>query len=147
MHKYECEHFAIEELCSPQVITDKGDKAWRFFNPVALQGLDKLRKRYGKMTVNNWSYGGTRKFSGFHLKGEYNRSEYSGHRQWGAFDCLFNDVTSEEVRIDLLGEEPTENKVYPSIEDFEEITELEYDISWFHVRFCSNINGVLVYKP
>jgi hypothetical protein len=66
---------------------------------------------------------------------------------WGAFDILFSDCTAEEVRIDLLGEEPTENKIYPSIPGFEEITELEYDITWFHVRFCSNIDGVLVYHP
>jgi hypothetical protein len=66
---------------------------------------------------------------------------------WGAFDVLFKDHTAEEVRIDLLGEEPTKNMIYPSIEGFEEITELEYDITWFHVRFCSNIDGVLVYRP
>ena len=140
---YKCKHFHIKELVSPQVYMAKGEKAWRFFNPVALQGLDKLRDKYGSMTINN----SKRHYSGFHLKGEYNRSEYSGHRMWGAFDVLFKDYTAEEVRIDLLGEEPTENKIYPSIEGFEEITELEYDITWFHVRFCSNIDGVLVYKP
>jgi hypothetical protein len=135
---YKCKYFHIKELVSPKVYTQKGEKAWRFFNPVALQGLDKLREKYGAMTINN----SNRHYSGFHLKGEYNRSEYSGHRMWGAFDVLFKDHTAEEVRIDLLGEEPTKNMIYPSIEGFEEITELEYDITWFHVRFCSNIDGV-----
>lgn len=144
---YKCKHFDIKELVSPQVYEDKGEKAWRFFNPVALKGLDKLREKFGRVTINNWSYGGDRKFSGYHHKGEFNRSEFSGHRQWGAFDLIFNDITAKDARIALLGEEPTTNKIYPAIEGFEEITELEYDITWFHVRFCSNIDGVLVYKP
>ena len=90
---------------------------------------------------------GIRKFSGFHLKGEYNRSEFSGHRMWGAFDLLFGNFTAETVRIDLLGHEPEKNGTLPSIEGFEEITEIEYGITWGHIRFGSNIDGVFVYHP
>jgi len=146
---YKCEHFCIEELVSPKVFRDRERRQdwWRFFDPRALQGLDALREEFGRVTINNWKWGGDRDGSGFHLAGEEKRSEYSGHRQWGAFDLIFNDISAKDVRIALLGEEPTENKIYPKIERYPDITELEYDISWFHVRFCSNIDGVLVYKP
>jgi hypothetical protein len=63
---YKCKYFHIKELVSPKVYTQKGEKAWRFFNPVALQGLDKLREKYGAMTINN----SNRHYSGFHLKGK-----------------------------------------------------------------------------
>jgi hypothetical protein len=142
---YQCEHFDIKELVSQKAYLAKGDKCWRFFNPIALEGLDKLRKKYGPITINNWHTGGERKFSGFHLPGEFNRSEYSGHRMWGAFDLIFHKIQAEEVRIDLLGHEPKKAGYLPQIEEFPEITELEIGISWFHVRFCSNIDGVLVY--
>jgi len=144
---YKCKYFTIEELVSPNVYDAKGDRCWRWFNPIALKGLDKLREKFGPITINNYSTGQQRKFSGFHLQGEFNRSEFSGHRQWGAFDLKPHRLTAEEMRIELLGHEPTENGILPSIEGFEEITELEYGISWVHVRFCSNIDGVLVYSP
>ncbi len=145
--KYVCDNFCIEELVSPQVYKDRAHRQdwWRFFDPIALEGLDKLRERFGPMTINNYKWGGDRKFSGYHAKGEYKRSEYSGHRAWGSFDILFNNHTAEEVRIMLLGDEPKVAGYRPSIKGFEEITELEVGISWFHVRFNSNIEGVLVY--
>jgi hypothetical protein len=46
---YKCKYFSIQELVSPTVYQQKGEGAWRFFNPVALKGLDKLRERYGAM--------------------------------------------------------------------------------------------------
>ncbi len=144
---YKCKYFDIRELVSPEVHRLKGDRCWRFFSPIALKGLDKLREKYGPITINNWHIGGDRKFSGFHLKGEYNRSEFSGHRMWGAFDLLFGNFTAETVRIDLLGHEPEKNGTLPSIEGFEEITEIEYGITWGHIRFGSNIDGVFVYHP
>ena len=73
---YKCKYFDIRELVSPEVHRLKGDRCWRFFSPIALKGLDKLREKYGPITINNWHIGGDRKFSGFHLKGEYNRSEF-----------------------------------------------------------------------
>lgn len=145
MYKYVCDHFCIEELVSPAVYEAKGDKCWRWFDSVALKGLDKLREKFGRMTINNWKWGGIYDGRGFHFKGEENRSEFSGHRMWASFDIGFEDYTAAEVREILLGSEPTESGVLPSIEGFEEITELEFGITWFHVRFNSNIDGVLVY--
>ena len=144
---YKCEYFAIQELVSPKVYKAKGDRCWRWFDPVALKGLDKLREKFGPLTINNWHTGGNRDGSGFHFAGEEKRSEFSGHRMWGSFDIIPSKLTAKQMRIELLGYEPSNNGVLPSIDGFEEITELETHISWFHVRFCSNIDGVLVYKP
>ncbi len=144
---YKCKYFDIRELVSPSVYEAKGDRCWRWFDPVALQGLDKLRDRFGPLTINNWHLEGDRDGSGFHFAGEEKRSEFSGHRQWGSFDILPSKLSPKQMRIALLGYEPTQNGILPTIDGFEEITELEYQINWFHVRFCSNIDGVLVYKP
>ena len=149
MNAYKCKHFIIQELVSKKVYEAKGEQCWRWFNPIALRGMDKLRERYGPMRMNDWYWGGQDDGRGYHFVGEEKRSEFSGHRHWGSFDPIFSKVTAKEVRIDLLGHEPTSNGVLKPIEGFEEITEIEYgeQVTWFHHRYCSNINGVLVYNP
>ncbi|PHQ82936.1 MAG: hypothetical protein COB69_00360 [Phycisphaera sp.] len=148
---YKCKHFGIKELVSPKIYLAKGAKAWRFFNPEALKGLDQLREEFGPCYINTWGFSGPNflgqiyQYSGVHLDDEFKRSVYSGHPNWGAFDIKFKNYTAEEVRIKLLGEEPTKAGYYPKIERYPNITELEVGITWFHARFCSNVDGVLVY--
>ena len=151
---YKCVHFDIKELVSPEAYRLKGERCWRWFPEDVLRGLDMLWEEFGGgVYINTWGFnnpkviGQVYSFSGYHMKGEYKRSEFSGHRMWCSFDIKFTKHTSKEVRIKLLGFEPTSNQFLPKIERHPFITELEYGISWFHVRFISNVKGVLVYKP
>ena len=146
---YKCKHFCIEELVSPKTYELKGEKCWRWFPEKALRGLDALRDEFGGMTINNWKWGGNRRYSGFHLPSDpQDRSQFSGHRQWQSFDCIFADHSAEEVRIKLLGHEPVKNGYLPQIERHPDITEIEIGVNWLHVRFNSNVGKqVLVYRP
>lgn len=152
---YKCKHFGIKELVSPKAYELKGEKCWRWFPEEALRGLDLLWKEFGGgVYINTWGFnnpnilGKVFSYSGYHMASEYTkRSEFSGHRMWAAFDIKFSKHTAEEVRIKLLGFEPTTNQFLPRIERHPNITELEYGVSWLHVRFNSNLKGVLVYNP
>ena len=152
MNTYICKHFGIKELVSPLAYERKGDKCWRWFSPDLLKVADRLQEKYGACYVNTWGLsnpnilGQVFSYSGFHLPEEYpKRSDFSGHRQWGSLDMKFPSISAEQIRIDLLGFEPTKSQVLPSIPGFEEITEIEYGVNWLHIRVGSNIDGVLVY--
>ena len=137
---YRCKHFGIKELVSQRVYMDKGESAWRFFRPTALQTLDKLRDRYGKVTCNDWAFGGSVHFRGLRLGDEYPASSwYSAHRHGCAFDAVFANATAEEVRHDILAR--------PDDEDFRLITELELDVTWLHFACDTNVNRIFTFRP
>jgi len=128
---YKCEHFKIQELVPEAVFEARGNKAWELLDPAALFALDQLRDRFGPITVNNWSIGGPRNWSGLRTSGSPYYSPYSQHTFGRAFDCIFSNTTAEEVRQEILA----------NPEDFPEITSMELGTSWLHfdVRNCVKI--------
>ena len=63
MHK--CKHFKIQELVSPIVYSQWGDKAWMFFDEDFLKDLDTIREHWDRaIIVNNWAKGGNLKQCG-----------------------------------------------------------------------------------
>ena len=64
MPTYRCRHFAIHELVPPLVLEDRGDRAWQLLDERLLATLDRLRDRYGPVTVNNYQWDGEREWSG-----------------------------------------------------------------------------------
>jgi len=135
---YKCKHFIIQELVDPDTYAKRGDRAWQLLDERALITLDKLRKRYGQMTVNNWKWGGDRKWSGLRTPESKWYSLYSQHTYGRAFDCLFADTTAEEVRQDILAN--------PDDDTFKLIGSIELGVSWLHydVRNCDRI---FAFKP
>ena len=62
---YKCKHFKIQELVSPIVYSQWGDKAWMFFDEDFLKDLDTIRGHWGRaIIVNNWANGGNLKQCG-----------------------------------------------------------------------------------
>ena len=62
---YKCKHFKIQELVSPIVYSQWGDKAWMFFDEDFLKDLDTIREHWGRaIIVNNWAKGGNLKQCG-----------------------------------------------------------------------------------
>ena len=62
---YKCKHFKIQELVSPIVYSQWGDKAWMFFDEDFLKDLDTIREHWGRaIIVNNWAEGGNLKQCG-----------------------------------------------------------------------------------
>jgi hypothetical protein len=130
---YTCNHFAIHELVPPHVYHNRGEKAWELLDERLLMTLDRLRDRYGPMTVNNWYWGREREWSGLRTKDSPYYSDFSQHSFGRAADCLFRDHTAEDVRQDILAhaDDPA----------FEMIGSLELGVSWLHfdVRNCERI--------
>ena len=130
---YQCTHFQIHELVSEDVFNARGQKAWELFDYRALITLDRLRERYGRMTVNNWKWGGDRCWSGLRNPTSPWFSQFSQHTFGRAFDIIFEGVTAEQVRQDILAN--------PNDPCFEFIGSIELGTSWLHfdVRNCSRI--------
>jgi hypothetical protein len=128
-----CEHFAIHELVPTNVFYDRGERAWELLDERLLITLDKLRKRYGSMTVNNYYWGKNREWSGLRTSDSPYYSANSQHTFGRAADCLFAAKSAETVRQDILAN--------PDDEDFRLIGSLELGVSWLHfdVRNCDRI--------
>lgn len=135
---YTCKHFAIHELVPPDVYHDRGERAWELLDPDMLRTLDMLRDRYGSMTVNNWFWGGDRKWSGLRTAGSPYFSPYSQHTFGRASDPIFKNITAEEVRVEIQAQ-----KDNPT---FRYIKSIELGVSWLHfdVRNC---NRLKTYRP
>lgn len=135
---YICRYFAIHELIPPKVFKARADKAWELLDPDLLRALDALRSRYGPMTINNYYWSGEREWSGLRTPDGPYYSPYSQHTFGRAADCLFKEVSVEQVRTDILS--------FPNDTTFELINAVELDVSWLHidVRNCSRVK---VFEP
>ncbi|SEA21673.1 hypothetical protein SAMN05660964_01139 [Thiothrix caldifontis] len=137
---YKCKYFKIHELVPPAVLKEKGEAAWELLDERLLETLDQLREHYGPITVNNYHWGGQRKWSGLRTKESPDYKLYSQHTFGRAADCLFKHTTAEEVRKDILAK--------CSDSDFKWINAIEMEVSWLHVdvRNCERIKKVLPAK-
>jgi hypothetical protein len=135
---YTCDHFSIHELVPRSVYEKRGEKAWQLLDERLLITLDRLRKRYGSTTVNNWYWGKDREWSGLRTKESPYYSPFSQHTFGRAADCLFANISADEVRQDILAS--------PNDSAFEYIGSLELGVSWLHfdVRNCERI---MTYTP
>ena len=91
-------HFTIEELVYPELIAQRGvDQPWMWLQPDALKGLDSIRDKFGKCTVNNWKWGGPRVASGLRPLSGGVGAAMSLHRYGAAFDVVPHEATPVEV--------------------------------------------------
>jgi hypothetical protein len=143
------DHFVKQELV-PIVIAKKfgNDKILRLFDDRALWTLLMLRKRYEEghkhpgLYINDYHFGGINQYRGWRPGNCPVGAEFSQHKFGRAFDCIFRNISAEEVREDIR-KNPTE-------EAFKYITAVELDVSWFHFS-TENHNkekyGILWIKP
>lgn len=139
---YRCRRFDLRELVPQEEYRLMGYKAWWLLDTRLLLALDQLRTEFGLMVVNTWhserlaaSYG-LRSQAGFRNRHHYKSAEahlgsHSQHKYGRAADCLFGDVSVDEVRQQILGHPDK----YPLIMAVEENT------SWLHidVRNCEPV--------
>ncbi len=135
---YKCKNFIIEELVSPQAFKDRGQKAWQLLDDRMLITLDRLREKYGSMTVNNWKWGGDREWSGLRTSDSPYFSKYSQHSFGRAADVIFKTVTAEKVRQDMLAN--------PDDATFEYINSIELGVSWLHFDI-RNVDRIFAFHP
>ena len=145
---YEPKYFKPQELFSPDIYDrekDKGNQIWRLMDRRILWTADRLRERFGPMTINDWLWGGLMKLRGFRdiildLAGtDYSRT--SQHCFGRAIDYNFETVSAEEVIQDILDD--------PFKPEYKYITGLETDTTWVHNDTRSwgkASNGLLIFK-
>lgn len=131
-------HFDIRELVPEQVYLDRGDKAWELLDDRAILTLDALREHFGPMIVNNWHMFNhpswtpkLRQWAGLRTSDSPWGTQYSQHQFGRAFDVIFRDWRSKDVRAYILA----------NPDKFPYIGSLELGVSWFHfdVRNCERI--------
>ena len=130
---YKCKYFEIHELVPPKVYYHRRERAWELIDDRVLITLDRLRERFGRMTVNNYVWGGEREWSGLRTPDSPYFSPNSQHTFGRAMDCLFDDIKPHNIRAQMLGS--------PNDETFEYITAIEMNVGWLHfdVRNCPRI--------
>jgi hypothetical protein len=169
-------YFKAYELVPPEIYEVWGERALYFIDPRVQRSLDALRcyidiwKNEGyfdtaekkidkeielKLIVNNWKWGGDRKYSGFRplylinsenfLKAkESNTIDHfkksldleighplSTHKQGLAIDCICSHLSGEQLRKAIL-DHPV---------DFPFIRRLEGDVNWLHFDILETGKG------
>ena len=132
MHK--CKYFEIHELVPPKVFVQRGEKAWELLDDRLLITLDRLRVRYGSMTVNNYFWGGDRKWSGLRTPDSPYYREFSQHSFGRAADCIFKNYTADHIQKEI-------QKRCKFDTNLEHINSIELGVTWVHfdVRNCKQL--------
>ncbi|AFN37522.1 hypothetical protein pp2_289 [Vibrio phage phi-pp2] len=145
---YKCKHFKIQELVTPQMHAAWGERCWSLFDDRLLRTLDALRERFGPCTINDWSWGGSFKYSGFRDENFYGSTQKyldsrSQHKYGRAADCKFRNNTADQVRKYIL-ENPEE---FPYVK-FIECSPLANgtSMSWVHID-VRNSEDVQCWSP
>ena len=126
MFNYTPEHFDIKELVDKKTYDSLGKRSIELLDPYMLWTIDRLRERYGSITINNWAWGGQYQFSGFRPKNCSIGALYSQHRLGKAFDLKFKDYSAEQIRALI--------KVNYNEDDFKFISCVELDTpTWVHI--------------
>lgn len=99
---YKCRHFSIKEFVPEYIHIARGEKAWELLDERMLETCDALRGRYGPITINDWSWGGSNQNRGLRAENSPIGTIYSQHRFGRAADCNFKSIDAESVREDIL---------------------------------------------
>lgn len=133
---YKPKYFQPFEFVSRSVFNKRGEKSLQLLDDRILMTADFLRERYGPITINNWYWGGDRVDSGLRTSTSNIGSDLSQHRFGRALDMLFQNVSVEEVREDIL----------KNPEKYPYVTATELGTSWLHID-CRNTTPILTFYP
>lgn len=131
---YKCRHFDIEELVPPHVYEERGYKAWELIDERILRTIDTLRDNLGSATINNYRWGGDRKWSGLRTPESEFYRPYSQHSFGRAVDMVFSKVTAEEAR----------QHIFANKEKYPYIYAVELGVSWLHID-CRNTDRIFTF--
>jgi len=110
----------------------------RKISPKLIEADQKLRDRFGPVTINTWWGGGDYDFRGFRTSGCGFGTELSDHYQGRASDKTFKKYSAEEVREDIK-------------KNWQEygISIIEEDVTWVHtsVAWVPDQKQLKIVKP
>lgn len=134
-------HFELHELLPPKLYDmykEDQNVGWRLLDERLLITLDSIKEKFplGSMTVNNYYWGGSRRWSGLRTPnaGKY-YSVSSQHTYGRAADIVFTQYSEDYVRQYLIDNH----------EDFPYIKGIEDNVSWVHID-CRNSNLLVVFN-
>lgn len=133
---YKCKYFKIHELVPPNVYEERGERAWYLLDNRMLMVIDRLREKFGLMTINNYEFGGVREWAGLRTSNSPYYSAYSQHSFGRAFDIIFKDTSTDRVRNHILANQ----------EEFPEIGGIELGTSWLHIDGRNHDSKILTFK-
>ncbi len=132
---YKCKYFNIEELVPPHVYEERGNKAWELLDERLLITIDELRDALGSVVINNYRWGGSRKWSGLRtVESDFYRP-FSQHSFGRAVDMVFSKVTAEEAR----------QHIFANKERYPYVFAVELGVSWLHFD-CRNTNRIFTFE-
>lgn len=138
---YKPTYFELYELIDPEIYDSVGEDAWKLLDENALITLDKLRKKFGPIRVNDWMEGGRYKESGLRRKNSPTGARRSMHKYGKAFDCKFFHKSIQEVFEYIIENE----------HEFPELKRLEHfhaTPTWLHFDVKeTNQSGIYVFRP
>ncbi len=117
--------FKIHELIPQHIFSTYKSYAWKFIDPRLIETIDMLKKYFpnGTITINNYYWGGNRKWSGLRTPISPDYSETSQHSFGRAVDCIFSDYDVEAVRQFIISN--------PAL--FSHVKGVELDVDWLHI--------------
>lgn len=135
-----CKNFRIEEFVDPQTHSQRGDKSWMLIDKDIIKIMDIIREEIdAPITINDWLWGGTRKWSGLRTSGSPYYRPYSQHTFGRAVDFIVKGYTADDVRevirqLFKQGRLPVNG------------IRLEVGISWVHIDIA-NVTGIVEFHP
>lgn len=117
-------------------------RLWGLFDDRLLKTIHNLRRRYGKMAMNTWYWGGEHQYRGWRNENCPIGAKLSQHKYGRAGDLVPVFITAKEIRKDILND--------PWHDDFKHISCVEMEVPWLHID-CRNrdkrANGILQVYP
>lgn len=131
-------YFKIHELVPPHIFEKYGEGAWKFIDERLIASLDTLKEHFstGTITLNNYKWKGTRKWSGLRTPESKWYSETSLHSHGKAGDMIFSNYTAEEVRHYIINNPA----FFPYIKGIEDM------VKWLHID-VRNEDQLVIFKP
>lgn len=139
---YKCKHFKIHELVPEHIVRTRGEAAWELIDDRLAMTLDALRESLGKsITVNNYHWGGNRRWSGLRTAGYYAslqayENSLSQHKYGRAADFIVAGMDANAVR----------EHIYANKHKFPYISFVEVDITWVHID-VRNCDAITCWSP
>ena len=134
--------FTIGEMVPRDIIEgyqDNLQKLWLLFDPRVLWTNDALRRRYGKLVMNTYPWGGDSQYRGFRPWDSSTGAMLSQHKFGRASDLVPVDVTAEEIRQEI--------RERPDLDEFKHMRAIENGTAWLHYDVRNWIGSIQFFDP
>lgn len=139
-------YFTAAEFGSEKAFETYGNRLLRYIDSRIKFTVDQLRHHFGVATINSWSWGGNRQYSGLRLPGEPYYKQSSDHSYGQAADVVFKDITAKEVR-DFIEANPDKFPFITFIEEGESVDWLHISVSCVRETFgLKKLNSIVFWS-